>query len=52
MNENVSTKKTVDLLSSAGDDKFMADFNRIHHTDAHGMLESIAKELKLTDYTL
>lgn len=40
------------MLMHVMGDKYKAEMERISSIDAHGMLESISKELKLTDYTL
>ena len=49
-NEEAMTKR--EALRFALVDKVMVDFEKIANTDANGMLSSISKELKLTDYTL
>lgn len=52
MQENQdSNVKNVMLMHVMGD-KHRAEMERISNIDAHSMLESISKELKLTDYTL
>ena len=52
MQENKSANVQTQMLRHVCGDKHKAKMEKISGVDAHGMLENIAKELKLAGYTL